>query len=301
MLLRHDIDMSLDAALTMAKLEAEAGVSATYLLMTRSEYYNLAARSGEQTIERLREPLGHRVGLHGVYPDATLDDRFDPVFAWHTPDPEWMSLPVEGAVNAMQPEFFHPDRYRSDSNQHWRSGCPHEDLAEGRFEWLQVLVHRRSGSIPADTMRQTMESMLAVDAERRRPAAGRQRPHRSLVTAAKRPVRHSRGRRRASLRRHSTCPGAAMSRDGLSRDMSVLAASVGGMSRGLSLDMLSGHVCRPHVPGTVPWTCLFWPRLRGRWPSHERFARPPAPRHPLPGEHGRDSLGECGGAAAPGR
>ncbi|MBX5474886.1 MAG: GNAT family N-acetyltransferase, partial [Thermoleophilia bacterium] len=33
--LRHDVDMSLDAALAMAELEAERGVAATYFLMTR--------------------------------------------------------------------------------------------------------------------------------------------------------------------------------------------------------------------------------------------------------------------------
>jgi hypothetical protein len=163
--------MSLEAALTMAELEADAGVGATYLLMTRSEYYNLDARSGEEAIERLRA-LGHRVGLHGLYPDATLDERFDPVMAWHTPDPEWMTLPVDGAVNAMQPEFFHPARYRSDSNQHWRSGCPHEDLAAGSFEWVQILVHPEIWVYDGPTMRETMESMLAADTERRRRLLG---------------------------------------------------------------------------------------------------------------------------------
>ena len=34
-LLRHDVDLSLDAALRLAELEAESGVAATYFLMTR--------------------------------------------------------------------------------------------------------------------------------------------------------------------------------------------------------------------------------------------------------------------------
>src|SRR4029079_3004178 len=38
-LLRHDVDLSLDAALATAELEAEAGAVATYFLMTRSEFY----------------------------------------------------------------------------------------------------------------------------------------------------------------------------------------------------------------------------------------------------------------------
>jgi len=165
-LLRHDVDMSLEAAVTMAELEAERSVAATYFLMTRSDFYNLDARSGVAALARLRE-LGHRVGLHGVYPDASLDDRFDPVVAWHTPDPEYMSAPVDGAVNVMQPGYFDPACYRSDSNQHWRSGCPHDELAAGAFDWLQLLVHPEIWVYDGATMRETMVSQLAAEQELR--------------------------------------------------------------------------------------------------------------------------------------
>ncbi len=110
----------------MAELEADAGAAATYFLMTRSEFYNLDAPSGAAAIERLRG-LGHRVGLHAVWPHVDHDERFDPVLAWHNPDPEYMREPVEGFVNVMQAPWA--DVYRSDSNQHWRQGCPHEELA----------------------------------------------------------------------------------------------------------------------------------------------------------------------------
>ena len=72
--LRHDVDLSLDAALRMAELETEHGVSTTYLLMTESVFYNLASSEGIAAISRLRE-LGHAVGLHAVYPNVALDDR----------------------------------------------------------------------------------------------------------------------------------------------------------------------------------------------------------------------------------
>ena len=163
LLLRHDVDMSLDAALTMAELEAERDVTATYFLMKRSDFYNLDSRSGIAALARLRK-LGHRVGLHGVYPDVTLDDRFDPVLAWHTPDSEYMSVVIPGAVNAMQEGFFDPVRYRSDSNQHWRSGCPHDELRAGALDWLQLLVHPEIWVYGGATMRETMASQL--DAER---------------------------------------------------------------------------------------------------------------------------------------
>jgi hypothetical protein len=165
LLLRHDVDLSLDAALTLAELEAGADAQATYFLMTRSVFYNLGSPEGESALARLRE-LGHRVGLHAVHPHLELDGRFDPVVAWHNPDAEFMRAPLDGAVNVMQAPCFDPDHYRSDSNQHWRSGCPHDDLAAGRFEWLQLLTHPEIWAYPGGTMRETMTAML--DAERER-------------------------------------------------------------------------------------------------------------------------------------
>jgi hypothetical protein len=163
-LLRHDVDLSLDAALRMAELEAEAGAASTYFLMTRSEFYNLDAPSGRRAIDRLRE-LGHRVGLHAVWPHADRDDRFDPVLAWHNPEPEYMRDPVDGLVNVMSAPWA--DVYRSDSNQHWRQGCPHEELRAGAFERLQLLTHPEIWVYPGTTMRETMLSMLDAERERR--------------------------------------------------------------------------------------------------------------------------------------
>ena len=163
LLVRHDVDLSLEAALEMAELEAEEEATTTYLLMTRSVFYNLASREGEAALARLRA-LGHRVGLHAVHPHVELDDRFDPIVAWHNPEPEYMTLPIEGAVNPMQAPYFEPATYRSDSNHRWRSGCPHEELRAGAFPWLQVLVHPEIWVYPGSTMGSTMRAML--DAQR---------------------------------------------------------------------------------------------------------------------------------------
>jgi hypothetical protein len=161
--LRHDVDLSLDAALELARLEAELGVRATYFLMTRSVFYNLGSDAGEHVLAELRA-LSHAVGHHAVYPHVDLDDRFDRVVAWHNPDPEFVSQPVDGAVNVMAEPWFDPERYRSDSNQRWRHGCPHEQLARAEFDWLQLLVHPEIWVYPGGTMRETMLAML--DAER---------------------------------------------------------------------------------------------------------------------------------------
>ena len=166
LLLRHDVDLSLAAAVEMAEVEAELGVGTTYLLMTESVFYNLASEEGTATIARLRE-LGHAVGLHAVHPNVELDGRFDPVVSWHNPRPEYMSDEIPGTANAYGPRYFAPETYRSDSNQHWRSGCPHVELRAGAFPWLQILVHPEIWVYEGETMGETMRAMLEADTARR--------------------------------------------------------------------------------------------------------------------------------------
>ena len=167
--LRHDVDLVLDAAVRMAELEAERDVTATYFLMTRSVFYNLASAEGEAALARLRA-LGHRIGLHAVHPHVDLDERFDPVLAWHNPEPGYVNEPVDALVNVMTPPWFDREHYRSDSNQHFRSGDPTEALARNELEWLQLLIHPEIWAFEGQTMRETMLSLL--DAER---AAGLRR------------------------------------------------------------------------------------------------------------------------------
>jgi hypothetical protein len=160
-LIRHDVDLSLDAAVTLARLERERGATATYFLMTESVFYNLDSQYGRETLDELRD-LGHAVGLHAVYPRAAADERFDAVVAWHNPDPDYVHDPVTGFVNVMQAPWFTKGKYRSDSNQHWREGCPHDELVRGEFEWLQLLVHPEIWVYEGDSMGETMRAMLAA-------------------------------------------------------------------------------------------------------------------------------------------
>jgi hypothetical protein len=159
--LRHDVDLSLEAAVELARLEHARGARATYFLMTESVFYNLDSELGRNTLRELRD-LGHAVGLHAVYPRAAHDDRFDAVVAWHNPDRTYVNEPVSGFVNVMQPPWFAKGKYRSDSNQHWRDGCPHDELRAGALEWLQLLVHPEIWVYPGATMGETMRAMVAA-------------------------------------------------------------------------------------------------------------------------------------------
>ena len=67
----------------------------------------------------------------------------------------------------MADPWFDPETYRSDSNQHWRSGCPHEELRAGAFPWLQLLTHPEIWVYRGATMVETMNVMLDAERERR--------------------------------------------------------------------------------------------------------------------------------------
>jgi hypothetical protein len=74
-----------------------------------------------------------------------------------------MAAPIDGADNVMTAPWFDPERYRSDSNQHWRHGCPHDELATRGFDWLQLLIHPEIWVFEGATMGETMTSFLDAD------------------------------------------------------------------------------------------------------------------------------------------
>jgi hypothetical protein len=167
LLIRHDVDLSLVAAVRLAEVEADAGMWSTWCLMTRSVFYNLESKEGDWAIERLRS-LGGRIAHHAVWPNIDLDERFERVVAWHNPDSEYVSEPIEGATNPMSPPWYDPAHFRSDSNQNWshrgrHDECPHAALAAGELEWLHLIVHPEIWVYEGSTMRETMESFLDAD------------------------------------------------------------------------------------------------------------------------------------------
>jgi hypothetical protein len=164
--LRHDVDLSLAAAVAMAELEAELDIHTTYLVMTESVFYNLASADGVEAVQRLRT-LGHWLGLHAVHPRAEIDGRFDPVVSWHNPRPEYMSEEIPGAENVYGTRYFAAETYRSDSNQRWRAGCPHDELRAAVFPWLQILIHPEIWVYEGATMGETMRSMLEAEKAQR--------------------------------------------------------------------------------------------------------------------------------------
>ena len=157
-ILRHDIDFDLAAALTMAELEAREGVKSTFFVLLRTDFYNPLE---QRNVERLRRmaSLGHEVGLHfdetqyGENDDmlaaikreaAALESILEvPVrcVSMHRPskssiDADWK---IPGIINSYSNMFFEGFEYVSDSRRHWRK--PVMEVIRKDRPRLHILTH----------------------------------------------------------------------------------------------------------------------------------------------------------------
>jgi hypothetical protein len=170
--LRHDIEFSVDRALTMARIEAdELGVKSTYTVQLRNNTYNALSQKNIETIKEIKG-LGHSIGLHQNPPlmgddelieyilrdIETLEHYYDfevDRFAFHRvgSNPELLEKYVEvsNKINCYAKEFFHyfqgerPDKihvhYLADSNHQWKYGHPmYIDYKEYPYR-MQLLTH----------------------------------------------------------------------------------------------------------------------------------------------------------------
>lgn len=161
LVLRHDLDMSLQAAEPIAEAEAGLGLAAHYFVLLRTEMYNPFSAAARATLERLRG-LGHAIGLHfdaSLYADdpgaldravadecRALEDAAGAavrVVSFHRPAARLLGYDktLAGRRHTYEPRFFAEMGYCSDSRGGWHRGAPleHTAVAEGRA--LQLLTH----------------------------------------------------------------------------------------------------------------------------------------------------------------
>lgn len=159
LILRHDVDMSLGAAVEIAALENRLGLAAHYFVLLRTEMYNMFSEQGLAAVERLLD-LGHKVGLHfdaSLYHADELEDAAEwetgclqcltgrevEMISFHRPARSLLGRkePLAGRHHAYQPRFFEEMAYCSDSRGLWGHGHPFDldAVREGRA--LQLLTH----------------------------------------------------------------------------------------------------------------------------------------------------------------
>lgn len=169
-IMRHDVEFSIDRAFDLSKVESEEGFTSTYFIQITNNSYNAFSR---RNMERLRDMAdrGHTIGLHyhlNGQTDAVLvrDGVRDQIrimsemlgmpintFSFHRPVKEvyYYDISVPNTINAYSPEFFTfaenitPEtqldvKYIADSKHRWNYGYPdYETLM--RYPKIQLLIH----------------------------------------------------------------------------------------------------------------------------------------------------------------
>jgi hypothetical protein len=153
-IIRHDVEFSIDRALSLAFIEKSLNVQSTYFIQIRNNTYNALSNENIKKIQMIAD-MGHHIGLHvhtgllneySSIEDLILQDitilskminRKVNVFSYHRPTIDLLLTPVniDGYLNAYDDVFFHAYdtqnipvnlnvKYISDSNHMWKYGYP---------------------------------------------------------------------------------------------------------------------------------------------------------------------------------
>jgi len=159
-LLRHDVDLCVESALEIAKLESEAEVKSTYFFRVTSRSYNVLAPPNNRMIREIAD-RGFEVGLHfdpSVYgereggelvPAARQEAETlsfvtgQPIrsVSLHAPSIHGQWPRIDGYVNAYDPRIFSDETYISDSRMLFRGKNLFTFIEKVREHTIQVLLH----------------------------------------------------------------------------------------------------------------------------------------------------------------
>lgn len=157
-ILRHDVDIALQPAVKMAKIENELGIQSTYFILIHSPFYNPFSINSSKCINELLS-LGHKIGLHYdssyylenyLEPDYIIKKEIEMfsshfktnvnVVAAHNPTTNKkmeINFP-DNMIDADSLRFKENRKYISDSVQNWREE-PFSNFID--YENLYILIH----------------------------------------------------------------------------------------------------------------------------------------------------------------
>lgn len=169
-IMRHDVEYSVERAYRLAKVEESMDFVSTYFFQWTNNSYNILSRRNMDMIKDMHE-RGQHIGLHFALNGMTdmkevrrrikmemeiLSEMFGfeiKEFSIHRPSKDVLreNIKLEGIINAYQDEFFTfaenvtPEtpvkvKYMSDANHIWRYGYPDEKNITC-YDKVQILTH----------------------------------------------------------------------------------------------------------------------------------------------------------------
>lgn len=169
-IMRHDVEFSVDRAFALSKLELSMDFTSTYFFQWTNNSYNILSKRNMDMIKYMHE-RGHEIGLHFALNGLTdmelirkkilleinvLSEMLGfeiTQFSIHRPSKDILreNIKLPGIINAYQDEYFTfadnvtPDmkldvKYISDAQHRWNYGVPDRETLLGH-DRVQLLTH----------------------------------------------------------------------------------------------------------------------------------------------------------------
>ena len=156
LLIRHDIDFSVDYGVELAKFEYDQNIKSTYFFMLTTNFYNLITRYHIDMVNSIKE-MGHKISIHfdpTTYKnldgfliekeifESTFKIKLD-IVSIHRPGIflENNDMTLFGCAQTYQNKYFKEMCYISDSGGRNVSPMINSYLEEDRTKGLQLLIH----------------------------------------------------------------------------------------------------------------------------------------------------------------
>jgi hypothetical protein len=161
---RHDIDISMNRALVLAKIEHESAIKSTYFIQLGSNFYNCFEEEIRDKVNEILS-LGHSIGLHfhaqfyKINTKEELENKLHfekevletvfqykiKVFSFHNPSVEildkFADCHYSGLINTYSVHFRNLFGYCSDSNGYWRHDRLEDFIKNTKHKKIQILTH----------------------------------------------------------------------------------------------------------------------------------------------------------------
>ena len=185
-ILRHDIDNSVEKAVKFAELEAKENVESTYFVLLCSNFYNVFNLEIRKQIQYIHS-MGHQIGLHfdeknytqeyyKTHPDgmiSAIEEEAEilsqlleveiSAVSMHRPSEETLhaNYVFSNLINSYSNTFFHKFKYISDSRKCWREN-PRLVIECNNVNYLQILTHPIWYDEKEITIKESMRNFLEL-------------------------------------------------------------------------------------------------------------------------------------------
>lgn len=182
-IMRHDIDYSLDKAVYLARIEQDVGIRSTYFVLISSPFYNIVSNEAKRKIDIILN-AGHEIGLHfdelnyteqyyqdiggmenAIFQEIELTEKIlgekIKSVLMHRPSKQTLQADYNlGDIkNSYGKEFFDEFKYVSDSRRRWRENVE-KIVISGDYNRLHILTHAFWYNIEEKDIKQTISAFI---------------------------------------------------------------------------------------------------------------------------------------------